>query len=52
MVVGEKSEEQKAADATKEGAQKVTDKVAEARDKASESLDLSSHNLFDICLFR
>ena len=36
-LVGEKSEEQKAADSGKEQAQKVADKVGELRDKASES---------------
>jgi len=35
-IVGEKSEEQKAADSVKEQAQKVADKVGELRDKASE----------------
>ena len=46
-VIGEKSQEQKAADTTKEYSQRAADKVGEWRDKASDQMHRAGDKLED-----
>ena len=46
-VVGEKSQEQKAADSTKEYSQRAADKIGEWRDSAGEKMHRAGENLQD-----